>query len=213
MEDCRSKKALAMKFLLPLLLLSPLALGHVPDHIKAWILSMAVLFTGTFGSAVGLAQIGESKMLEKLAVMPVSPRRIIADYMMASMLMDGLQLMVPFVLVAGLTASHLPAAMACYVAALVASSALGVIVAVMAGSSAGVHLYAALAVLVSGALSSPIVTYEPLRYLNMAWPFWQLSNALVGAGSGPQAALALISAGSLFYLAMIASVRMFRLRN
>lgn len=213
MEDCRSKKALAMKFLLPLLLLSPLAFGHVPDHIKAWILSVAVLFTGTFGSAVGLAQIRESRMLEKLAVTPVSPRRIIADYMMASMLMDGLQLMVPFVLVAGLTTSRLPMAMACYVAALVAASALGVIVAVMAGSSAEVHLYAALAVLVSGALSNPVIAYEPLGYLNMAWPFWQLSNALIGSGSNSQSALALISAGVMFYLAMIASVRMFRLRD
>ncbi|HZD43128.1 MAG TPA: hypothetical protein VE134_03645, partial [Methanomicrobiales archaeon] len=99
LEETKGKRSLLFKFILPLLLLAPFTLPQVPLQVRVAGLTIAVLFIGVFGSSVRLSRIRESKMLERLGVLPLSPRRLTAEYLFASAIMDALQLALPFVLV------------------------------------------------------------------------------------------------------------------
>jgi hypothetical protein len=152
LANLRDRRALGMKLLLPLALLSPLMLERVPAHVRSGGLAVAVLFVGTFGSAVGLVRLRESRMLERLAVLPQSSARLLGEYMLAGVLFDGFQMLAPLVAVAilgGLATSRIPGLIACYLVALVTANALGVLAALVASSSGEVHLYAALIVLLT----------------------------------------------------------------
>jgi ABC-type multidrug transport system permease subunit len=220
LEDLKSWRALATKVLLPLILLSPLAIGKVPAHVKAGGLAVAVLFTGTFGSAVGLVRLRESKMLERLAVLPLSPGVLVADYVLANALFDALQLLPPLVVVTW-SGRPQPAGvlwvLICYVATLVAANAIGVLVALAAGSSGEVHLYAALVVLVVGGLSGLFTKSmcDPLGQLGLLLPFRHFSDALLhawGSEATRFSVLAPLSGGALFCIALLLSSRLFGLR-
>jgi ABC-type multidrug transport system permease subunit len=219
LEDWKGGRALAIKFLLPLILLSPLAMRRVPAHVRAGGLAVAVLFTGTFGSAVGLVRLRDSQMLERLAVLPVSPAFLVADYILANALFDGLQLLAPLALITALGHPQPVGALwvlACYITALVAANAIGVLVALMAGSSGEVHLYAALTVLAVGGLSGLFMASlpGPLRNVGAVLPFWHLSNALIYAwGTSPcLPVLGPLSGGILVCVTLFLCPRLFRFR-
>jgi hypothetical protein len=215
LESFKHRRSLIAKFALPLVLLSPLYLGWLPAQAKAGGLAAAVLFTGTFGSSVRLVRLRESKMLERMAILPRSPASTIADFVIANAFLDGLQLLMPTTLVIYLGqakgfSTYL--VMASFIIALISANALGVLVALAASSSGEVHLYSALAVIAVAAASGPFSGSLP-QQIELISPFRLLSESLLSAwGLGemrsPEAAL--ISAGLLFAIALMLSPRLFR---
>jgi ABC-type multidrug transport system permease subunit len=144
---------------------------------------VAVLFVGTFGSAVGLVRLRENRMLERLAVLPQSSAKLLGEYILAGVFFDGLQMLAPLVAVAilgGPAPLRMPGVIAWYLVALVTANALGVLAALVASFSGEVHLYAALIVLVVGGLSVRFAASSsgPLEAL---LPFHHLSGALLYA--------------------------------
>jgi ABC-type multidrug transport system permease subunit len=220
--NLRGRKALAIKLLLPLVLMSPLMLNGIPAHVRSGGLAMAVLFVGTFGSAVGLVRLREGRMLERLAVLPQSSARLLGEYILAGVLFDGFQMLVPLVAVAilgGPAPLRIPGLFACYLVALVTANALGALAALVASSSGEVHLYAALIVLVVGGLSAgDLVTSMPgpLEALESLLPFHHLSGALLYAwGIAPlgHPVLGVFSGAVLLLSALLLSPRLFRFRS
>ncbi len=184
LEEIKSKRTLTMKFLLPLLLLSPLAIFSIPYNIKAGGFTAAVLFIGVFGSAVKLVRLRENRMLERLAVLPIPSAYIVCEYILINSFFDGLQLLAPLLIIYGLEHSQ-PIALlwifACYIAALLTANALGVLVTLISGTSGEVHLFAFLTVLVVGGLSGlfMILLPSPLREIGFIMPFRHLFDALL----------------------------------
>ena len=97
-------------------------------------------------------------MLEKLAVLPLSPSRFMANYLFANTIFDLLQLLVPTVLIVLIGLSNFNAVIwisITYIAVVLAANSIGVLIALIAGSSGEVHLYSTLTVLLVGAISIP----------------------------------------------------------
>ena len=156
LEDFKDKKSFLMKFILPLILLSPLIFFSIPLNVKAIILTIFILFTGTLGASVKLTRLKESGMLEKLAVLPISPRSFMANYIFANSIFDGLQLLAPFIMIIILSLTNYTAIIwiiITYITVILAANSIGVFVALLASSSAEVHLYSTLTVLIVGAIS------------------------------------------------------------
>jgi hypothetical protein len=186
--------------------------GLLPSEASAGIFSLVVLFTGTFGSAVGLARLKDGRMIERLAVLPLSPRAVIADYLLANVVIDGLQLMTPLTLIAW----HLQAdpffVLASFILALISANALGAMVAVASRSQGDVHIYAALAVAGAGLISWQSHGAMPVD-LDLASPFHLLSGALLSSmpDNAHMPFISLISAGILLLATLLMSSRLSRL--
>lgn len=178
LEDLRNRRGLILKFALPPALLLPLILADLPASLQAAGITVAVIFSGVFGSSIGLVRIRESGMLDRMAMLPVSPRRQIAGYILANALLDGAQLAVPF---AAFLLVHPPVlvgaicAVVSFVSAVVAANALGVLVAAVPGSSGEGHFYAIVAVMAAIVLSGAVA---PAPYTQGFLPFWYLYAAL-----------------------------------
>ncbi|MGZ4159536.1 MAG: ABC transporter permease [Methanobacterium sp.] len=218
LDDSKNKKTLAMKFILPLILLSPLIVFHIPLDIKAIILTLFILFTGTLGTSVKLTRLKESNMLEKLAVLPISPARLMLNFIFANSLFDGLQLLIPSVLIVFLSASQVNGVFwifTCYIAAVLCANVIGVLVALIAGSSGEVHLYSTLTVLLVGAISIPFTSSISgiVRDIGSILPFRLFYDSLIG-GWGLYASnvliLAPISSAAILGLVLLLSPRLFR---
>ncbi len=217
-EETKSKRALGIKLLLSFILISPLAIEQVPPHISANGLAVAVIFLGVFGSSVGIVGWRDTKMLERLALLPCPPFRTISDYILANSFLEGLQLVVPFILI--LFSRHVVPTNILWVtafllAALVAANSLGVIVALISKSSGEVHLFAFLAVLLVSGLSGLLggTNIWPLSAIGPFWPFWQFSNSLLfawGLSDLHAPLLALITGAMIYFASLFFAPRLFR---
>ncbi|MCE5338322.1 MAG: ABC transporter permease [Methanomicrobiaceae archaeon] len=208
LEDLRNRRGLILKFALPAALLLPLILAGVPVPLQAAGITVAVIFSGVFGSSIGLVRIRESGMLDRMAMLPVSPRRLTAGYVFANALLDGAQVAIPlsvFLLVHPPAPAGVIFAVISFVSAVVAANALGVLVAVVPGSSGEGHLYAVGTVMAAIALSGLIA---PAPYTQGLLPFWYLYAALLAAPGAFVLApvLAILLLGSV----LIASPGLFR---
>jgi len=217
LEATRSRRAFVLKFLLPLLLLAPLALWAVPGPMKAVGFSMAVLFIGVFGSSVRLIHLRDSRMLERMAVLPIPPHGLAAEYVLASSLLDGLQLFVPLVLLIGTGGYSIPSItviLVAFPAALIGANALGVLVASLSASAAEGHLFAVLSVIGAAVLSGTVPGMGPI-WSTWLLPFGPFSATLRASVDGaPLAAvpIAWLSATALLGLVLVLSPRLFRSR-
>lgn len=181
LEDFRDRRGLFLKFALPAALLLPLILADVPASLQAAGITVAVVFSGVFGSSIGLVRLRESGMLERMAMLPVSPRRLTAGYVFANALLDLAQVAVPlfaFLLVHPPSPEGFLLVIVSFASAVVAANALGVLVAAVPGSSGEGHLYAIVAVMAAIALSG-LGASAP--YTQGLLPFWYLYAALVAA--------------------------------
>jgi ABC-type multidrug transport system permease subunit len=217
-EDLKSKKALLLKFLVPLIFLVPLLIAPIPTVARASGFVMVILFVGIFGSAVRLARLRESRMLERLAVLPLSPRQMVAEYIGAHSVFDMLQLAVPLLIFTSMV-HPLPIGVlwigVSYVASIVGANALGVLVALMAGSSGEGHLYGILTVLIAAGLSGLFFVTLPdaLQGIGLLLPFRYLVDAFVSGGAGVNPYLMVQGAavgGVLVVLVFLVSPRLFR---
>ncbi len=174
--DLRDRRGLFFKFALPAALLLPLILADLPVSMPAAGITVAVVFSGVFGSSIGLVRLRESGMLERMAMLPVSSRRLTAGYLLANALLDGAQVAVPLVAFLLVHPPVAPGVAVSFASAVVAANALGVIVAAIPGSSGEGHLYAIVTVMAAIALSG-LVT--PAPYAQGLLPFWYLYAALL----------------------------------
>lgn len=217
LEATRGRRAFALKFLLPLLLLAPLAVTAVPVPMKAVGFSAAVLFIGVFGSSVRLIHLRDSRMLERMAVLPVPPHRISAEYILAGALLDGVQLLLPLILLIAIGRYSLPGVaviLLIYPATLIGANALGVLVASLSASAAEGHLFAVLSVIGAAVLSGfvPPVTGAG-GWSSWLLPFGSLTAALRTSTDGAATAavpIAWLSAVVLMGLVLANSPRLFR---
>ncbi len=181
LEDLRNRRGLLLKFALPAALLLPLILAGVPVSLQAAGITVAVIFSGVFGSSIGLVRIRESGMLERMAMLPVSPGRLTAGYVFANALLDLAQVSIPF---AAFLLVHPPApegaiyAIVSLASAVVAANALGVLAAAIPNSSSEGHIYAIVTVMAAIGLSGLIM---PAPYTQGLLPFWYLHAALIAA--------------------------------
>jgi hypothetical protein len=150
LEQTRKRRSCVVKFVLPLVLTLPLLLPHVPETVRGDAFTLLLIFIGVFGAAVGLIRARESGMMVRLAMLPVSPVRITGEYLLAHSLFDGLQFLVPLLLITTPWTRNpftLPLLGFTFLLVILAANAIGGMVAVAAGSSGEGHLLAVLAVL------------------------------------------------------------------
>ncbi|MFB3764582.1 MAG: ABC transporter permease [Methanotrichaceae archaeon] len=218
-EECKSRRSLATKLLLALVLVGPLALVSVPAAMRSGGMALAVIFIGIFGSSIGIVGLRESKMLERLAVLPLHPAAVISNYILGRSIFTGIQLALPLALIlfAGQVRSismiSISWIILCYIAALISASAIGTIVAIIARSSGEVHLYAFLAVIATAIISGILPGIDSVISSREISPFWQLSNALLfswGISDLYMPALALVSGAVIPLAALLLSPRLFR---
>ncbi len=219
LEDLKSGRSLIMKFLLPIVILSPLLLPNVPVFVRGALLSIMILFIGTFGAAVGLVRLAESKMLERVAVLPISAPRLVADYIVANASLDGLQLLIPLVLITALGHPQviaLPWIALYFVLALIVANTIGVLVALISRSSEEVHLFAAITILVVGgvSLAAIMIPSSPaaFQFASTFSPFKGLADGLLYAWNvttSAPAAVSVLASILLFGVTLAFSHRLF----
>jgi hypothetical protein len=184
--------------------------------VKGVGIATGVLFIGVFGSSVRLARIRQSRMLERLAVLPISTRRLTAEYVGVSALVDTVQLAVPAALIvftSDLAPPALMVAAVCFAAAVVGANAIGVLVAIAATSPAEGHLFGVLAVfgVVAVSVMGPgTVAAGPIAAL---LPFHHLALALSGEAAPAAVPLVVagpLTAGLLVLIVLAAAPRLYR---
>jgi ABC-type transport system involved in cytochrome c biogenesis permease component len=208
MEDSRRRRSLVIKFVLPVALILPLLIADVPSSLKFSALPLLVLFMGVLGASVGLSGMRERGMLERLSVLPVAPRKMIGDYIMANVAMDSLQMIVPSVL---LVLVLRPEAGAVAVAAIglllciFLSNELGVLMAIAARGTGEVHLYSGVCVLLVGGASGLFMGNAEglIQTLQTSLPFGLVSSALSESSIAGDAAY--LAAATIVTLAVLAA--------
>jgi hypothetical protein len=217
LDEYKSRRSLITKMLLPLILVGPLSLGFVPPAVRSGGTAMVVIFMGIFGSSIGITGWKDSKMIERLALLPVRPAAIVSDYILARSLFVGVQLALPMVLIlyAGRSGSiSAPWIMLCFIAALVSASAMGVLVSLAARSSGEVHLYAFLAVIIVAGISGIFPGTGSMEWASQISPFWQLSNTMLsswGASELHMPALSIVSGAVILLAALLVSPSLFEM--
>ncbi len=207
LEDLRNRRGLLLKFILPAGLLLPLILADLPVSLQAAGITVAVIFSGIFGSSIGLVRIRESGMLDRMAMLPISPRRLIAGYIFANALLDGAQVAVPlavFLLIHPPALEGVIYTIVAFASAVVAANALGILAAVAPGSSSEGHLYAIITVMAAIVLSGLVA---PAPYTQGLLPFWYLHAALITTPG--VFALSPVLAGLILGSALAVSPRLF----
>ncbi len=208
MEDSRRRRSRVIKFVLPVALILPLLIADVPSSLKFSALPLLVLFMGVLGASVGLSGMRERGMLERLSVLPVAPRKMIGDYIMANVAMDSLQMIVPSVL---LVLVLRPEAGAVAVAAIglllciFLSNELGVLMAIAARGTGEVHLYSGVCVLLVGGASGLFMGNAEglIQTLQTSLPFGLVSSALSESSIAGDAAY--LAAATIVTLAVLAA--------
>ncbi len=214
----RKRRSFTLKFLLPLFLIIPITLPAIPLTLRAGGFTLAIAFAGIFGSAVGLSRLRETRMVERLALLPVPPRHLIIGYILLNSAIDGVQFLIPllaFVILYPPSLVGLFLIALCFTAALIAANAIGGLVAVAARSSGEGHLIAILVMLgiagVSGLFSG---TQSGGFSPGAIFPFQHLTAVLQMAGTGERGAhavLAPVSAGLLLVMVTYAGPSLIRI--
>ncbi len=214
LEQIRRKRSCLVKFILPVVLVAPLLLPGVPGAVRMNAFTLLLIFTGVFGAAVGLIRTRESGMMARMAILPISSARMIAEYLLAHSLFDGLQFLVPLVLIAtpwNSGASSLLLIGLTYPMVILASSAIGVLVALASASSGEGHLFAVVTVLgvvaLSGLFQETVAGISTGTFL----PFGYFRDVLISGTLQPYGMfLAPITGLSLVGAAVLISPRFFQ---
>jgi|GEM_PF-737676 len=184
-EDLRRRRSLVLKFVIPVVFVIPFMLPQVPSAVRESGLPLIVLFLGVLGSSVGLSGLRERGMLERLSVLPVPRARMVGEYLAANVSMDALQIAAPaliLMLVFKLDSVSAFIAVIGLGLCLLFSNAIGVVMAVAAGSSGEVHLYSAMCVLGIAGLSGLFFQSDAMSAVSSLMPFGLLKDGLSGPG-------------------------------
>ena len=175
--------ALVIKMLYPMVLIVPVAVSDIPAQYAAAVIGIVAVMAGTFGAGESLTADLNDGILVRVALTPLSPRRIVFEILAVNAVLDLIQLLPALLLVYLL---H-PAPLVTYLAAtfgvfatLVTANCIGIFIANFTSSPADVLLYAtailAPLIYVSGffrnqnptGISATLRDFVPFAYMNDA---------------------------------------------
>lgn len=137
--------ALLIKFVYPLALIVPVAASDIPAQYAAAVIGIVAIMAGTFGAGESLTIDLNNGILARLALTPLSPRRIVGEVLAVNAVLDFLQLLPALLIVYALHPAPLIwvlAATFAVFATLVAANGIGIFIANFTTSPADVLLYA-----------------------------------------------------------------------
>ena len=137
--------ALLIKFVYPLALIVPVAASDIPAQYAAAVIGIVAIMAGTFGAGESLTIDLNNGILARLALTPLSPRRIVGEVLAVNAVLDFLQLLPALLIVYILHPAPLVwilAATFAVFATLVAANGIGIFIANFTTSPADVLLYA-----------------------------------------------------------------------
>ena len=179
------RRLLALNVLVPLSLVTPIALGAAPDPHAAAVYAVLFVLFGTFGSAIPLVRDAESGLLERILSTGLPAASYLLQRSASGSVIDAIQLL-PALIVAGaglgLPVGRLGAAWVVLAASLWIANLLGVLVASVARSLAETALVAAVCALLLLHLSGVFRTPTPSSvwaWLEAASPFRALHEILL----------------------------------
>jgi ABC-2 type transport system permease protein len=186
--------ALLIKMLYPMAIIVPVAASGIPARYGAAVVGIVTIMAGTFGAGESLTSDLNDGILARLALTPVSPRRIVLELLAINAALDFVQLLPALFVVYLLHPVSLVWALGATLAVfttLVAANCIGVFIANFTSSPADVLLYATLVlfplIYVSGFFRNQHPT-GVLAALRGFVPFTYMNDALkVVFGLAPEA--------------------------
>ena len=187
--------ALLIKMLYPMALIVPVAASDIPAQYAAAVIGIVVVMAGTFGAGESLTVDLNDGILMRVALTPLSPRRIVFEILAVNAVLDFIQILPALLVVYALNPAPLVwvlAATAAIFATLLTANCIGIFIANFTSSPADVLLYAtailAPLIYVSGffrnqnptGISATLRDFVPFAYMNDALKaIFGLSTAVV----------------------------------
>lgn len=137
--------ALFIKFLYPLALIVPVAASDIPPQYAAAVIGIVAIMAGTFGAGESLTIDLNDGILARVALTPLSPRRIVFEVLAVNAVLDFLQLLPALLIVYVLNPAPLVWVLAATFGVfmtLLAANSIGIFIANFTTSPADVLLYA-----------------------------------------------------------------------
>ena len=175
--------ALLIKMLYPVALIVPVAASALPAQYAAAVVGIVAIMAGTFGAGESLTADLNDGILLRVALTPLSPRRIVFEVLAVNAVLDFIQLLPALLLVYALHPAPLVWILAAtfgVFATLVTANCIGIFIANFTSSPADVLLYAAAILVpliyVSGffrnqnptGVSAAVRDFVPFAYMNDA---------------------------------------------
>jgi ABC-2 type transport system permease protein len=175
--------ALLIKMLYPMALIVPVAVSDIPAQYAAAVIGIVAVMAGTFGAGESLTVDLNDGILVRVALTPLSPRRIVFEILVVNAVLDFIQLLPALLLVYVLHPAPLVWVLAAtfgIFATLVTANCIGIFIANFTSSPADVLLYAtailAPLIYVSGffrnqnptGISATLRDFVPFAYMNDA---------------------------------------------
>jgi ABC-2 type transport system permease protein len=175
--------ALLIKMLYPVVLIVPVAASDIPAQYAAAVIGIVAVMAGTFGAGESLTADLNDGILMRIALTPLSPRRIVFEILAVNAVLDFIQLLPALLLVYLLHPAPLVWVLAAtfgVFATLVTANCIGIFIANFTSSPADVLLYAtailAPLIYVSGffrnqnptGISATLRDFVPFAYMNDA---------------------------------------------
>jgi ABC-2 type transport system permease protein len=175
--------ALLIKMLYPVALIVPVAASDIPAQYAAAVIGIVAIMAGTFGAGESLTADLNDGILMRVALTPLSPRRIVFEILAVNAVLDFIQLLPALLLVYLLYPAPLVWVLAAtfgIFATLVTANCIGIFIANFTSSPADVLLYAtailAPLIYVSGffrnqnptGISATLRDFVPFAYMNDA---------------------------------------------
>lgn len=137
--------ALIIKMLYPIALIVPVAASDIPAQYAAAVVGIVAVMAGTFGAGESLTVDLNDGILVRVALTPLSPRRIVFEILAVNAVLDFIQLLPALLLVYVLHPAPLVWVLAAtfgVFATLVTANCIGIFIANFTSSPADVLLYA-----------------------------------------------------------------------
>src|SRR5215210_4974329 len=175
--------ALLIKMLYPMALIVPVAASVIPAQYAAAVIGIVAIMAGTFGAGESLTADLNDGILVRVALTPLSPRRIVFEILAVNAVLDFVQLLPALLLVYVLHPAPLVWVLAAtfgIFVTLVTANCIGIFIANFTSSPADVLLYATVIlaplIYVSGffrnqnptGISAILRDFVPFAYMNDA---------------------------------------------
>lgn len=137
--------ALLIKMLYPMALIVPVAASDIPAQYAAAVIGIVAVMAGTFGAGESLTVDLNDGILVRVALTPLSPRRIVFEILAVNAVLDFIQLLPALLLVYVLHPAPLVWVLAAafgIFTTLVTANCIGIFIANFTSSPADVLLYA-----------------------------------------------------------------------
>ncbi len=176
--------ALLIKMIYPLAIIVPVAASGIPAQYAAAVIGIVAVMAGTFGAGESLTIDLNDGILVRVALTPISPRRVVFEVLAVIAVLDLVQLLPALVIVYILHPVSLMwvvAATFAVFATLVTANAIGIFIANFTSSPADVLLYATAILFPLIYLSGFFRNQHPegiLAFLRKFVPFAYMNDAL-----------------------------------